>query len=127
MVQISNSYDAANLFKALIKYPEQEELFVCSLTAARHVKDFHFVGLGTDAAVCISPKIIAKPAVLDMAAGVIICHTHPSGNPRPSKADIEQTEKLRKALQLFDIELTDHIIIAGDQYFSFVDEAVKNL
>ena len=59
-----------------------------------------------------------------MACGVILVHTHPSGNPLPSKADIEKTEELRQALNIFEIELLDHIIIGDNQYYSFSDEDV---
>lgn len=125
---ITNCTDAARAFANLTKYPEQEELFVMSLNSANNVKEIHFVGLGSDTAVVISPKIIARLAVVDLAASVIICHTHPSGNPRPSKADVEQTEKLRKALQLFDIDLLDHVILTSNNtFYSFSDDSTYSL
>lgn len=122
-MNITNNTDAARVFAGLTKYPEQEELFVMSLKGCNQIKEIHFVGLGSDEAVVISTKIIARYAVTDLATGVIICHTHPSGNPRPSKADVEQTEKLRKALRLFDIDLVDHIILTPEnKFYSFSDD-----
>lgn len=124
MAQVTNSRIAYDAIRPLLKYPEQEELFMISLSRANTIKDIHFIGLGTDCSVLISNKIIAHHAVLDMACGVILVHTHPSGNPLPSKADIEKTEELRQALNIFEIELLDHIIIGDNQYYSFSDENV---
>ena len=124
---ITDSRIAYNAIKPLIKYPEQEELFMICLTRANTIKDIHFIGLGTDYSVLISNKIIARHAVLDMACGIILVHTHPSGNSTPSAADIKATEKLREALKLFDIELIDHIVIGDGQYYSFVDKKATNV
>lgn len=121
---VTNSRIAHDAIKPLLKYPDQEELFMICLTSANTIKDIHFIGLGTDSSVLISNKIIAHHAVLDMACGVILVHTHPSGNSLPSKADIEKTEELRQALNIFEIDLLDHIIIGDNQYYSFSDEDV---
>ena len=115
---------AYNVIKPLLKYQEQEELFMICLTRKNEIKDIHFIGLGTDCSVLISNKIIARHAVLDMACGVILVHTHPAGNSNPSSADIKATEKLREALKLFEIELVDHIVIGNNQYFSFSEDEV---
>lgn len=124
---VTKSIIAYNAIKPLLKYPEQEELFMICLTRANTIKDIHFIGLGTDYSVLISNKIIARYAVIDMACGVILVHTHPSGNSTPSAADIKATEKLREALKLFDIELMDHIIIGDGRYYSFVDEKATDV
>lgn len=124
---VTNSRIAYDAIRPLLKYPEQEELFMISLSRAYTIKDIHFIGLGTDCSVLISNKIIAHHAVLDMACGVILAHTHPSGNSNPSSADIKATEKLRDALKLFDIDLMDHIIIGDNQYYSFSDEDVVDV
>ena len=115
---------AYDVIKPLLKYQEQEELFMICLTRTNEIKDIHFIGLGTDCSVLISNKIIARHAVLDMAFGVILVHTHPSGNSNPSSADIKATEKLREALKLFEIDLVDHIVIGNNQYFSFSEDEV---
>ncbi len=51
-------------------------------------------------------------------------HNHPSGNLKPSSADIQITEKLKTACKLLEIDLLDHLIITKDSYFSFADEAL---
>ncbi|HRC16227.1 MAG TPA: JAB domain-containing protein, partial [Bacteroidia bacterium] len=53
---------------------------------------------------------------------IILCHNHPSGNPKPSQADVNLTSKLSQAGKLLEINILDHVIIAGDDYYSFADE-----
>jgi DNA repair protein RadC len=55
---------------------------------------------------------------------VILCHNHPSGNTSPSKKDQEITSKCKSAGLFLDMPVIDHIIIAGDKYFSFADEGL---
>lgn len=124
MKTINNSKDACEAIKGFVKYPEQEELFMICLSKRNGIKDIHFIGLGTDDAVLFSSKIIARQAILDMAAGVILIHTHPSGNPNPSTADIKATKEIMDALRLFGICLMDHIIVGDKSFYSFSDEAV---
>lgn len=78
------------------------------------------------ASTVIDKKIIVSKALDKKANGIILVHNHPSGNPRPGKADIEQTDSLRKALITFDISLIDHVIISDDSFFSFAEERIEN-
>jgi DNA repair protein RadC len=56
------------------------------------------------------------------AVSIILCHNHPSGNLRPSRADEEITTKIKNAAKYFDITVLDHIIVSTDGYYSFADE-----
>ena len=69
-------------------------------------------------------KIIFKEAIEQSAIGIILCHNHPSGNLEASEADISLTNKLFKAGKLLDINVLDHIIVAGETYLSFADEGM---
>ena len=62
-------------------------------------------------------------ALLKNAAAIIIGHNHPSGQTRPSKDDQEITGKIKRACELVDIPLLDHVIV-GDGYFSFADQNI---
>ena len=70
----------------------------------------------------IHPREIFKHAVINSAAAIIICHNHPSGDPTPSKQDIEITKLIHKNSLMMDIELLDHIIIGKDRYYSFKEK-----
>lgn len=72
----------------------------------------------------IHPREIFKHAVLNSAAAIIICHNHPSGDPTPSKQDIDVTKLLHKNSVMMDIELLDHIIIGKDKYYSFKEKGI---
>lgn len=72
----------------------------------------------------IHPREIFKHAVLNSAAAIIICHNHPSGDPTPSKQDIDITKLIHKNSIMMDIELLDHIIIGKDKYFSFKEKGI---
>ncbi len=69
------------------------------------------------------PKLILAIALKSAATGIILAHNHPSGNLKPSVADIELTKRIQSACKFLDIQLLDHIILVPQQtYFSFVDE-----
>ena len=66
-------------------------------------------------------KIILKAAIEKLASQIIVAHNHPSGNMRPSNADIDMTKKLKAACKQVDIVLHDHLIIGDNAYYSFLD------
>jgi DNA repair protein RadC len=70
------------------------------------------------------PKIIFKLALEELASGIVLAHNHPSGNLTPSQSDRDLTKKIKEAGRLLDIQLLDHIIVAGRNYFSFADEGI---
>jgi len=75
----------------------------------------------------IDSRVVARLALEKKATGVILFHNHPSGSPEPGTSDLKRTAELRKGLKSLDISLLDHIIIAGDVFFSFTDECVCHL
>lgn len=83
------------------------------------------VGLGNETTVPISNKLIAKAALDASADGVILCHNHPSGNPKPGHDDLRATDSLRKGLGCLDISLLDHVILGEKGFFSFQDEVER--
>jgi DNA repair protein RadC len=67
-------------------------------------------------------RIILGIALKSLATGIIIAHTHPSGELKPSKANIDLTQKLKVACKKMEITLLDHFIITTESYFSFKDD-----
>lgn len=82
---------------------------------------------GSPSACTADVKTICRTALDVLAASVIHVHNHPSGNPLPSKADIEMGSKIRKALACLDIKLLDMLIIGESSFFSFSDETETHL
>ena len=69
-------------------------------------------------------RIMFKLAIENLATGIILSHNHPSGQLKPSDADIQLTKSIKEAGKILTIELLDHVIISNDGYFSFADEGL---
>jgi len=67
---------------------------------------------------------VYRPAIAEAAAGIIVVHNHPSGDPTPSAEDRAVTRQLVAAGQLLDLPLYDHVILAGDRFVSFATEGL---
>lgn len=98
---------------------DHEEVWVIHLTSAHTVIAAEMVSMGTLTETSIDCKRVLRAALLQNAAAIIISHNHPSGNPEPGSADLEWTMKLRRACDIMDIDLLDHVILSKDKFFSF--------
>lgn len=100
-----------------------EEFNVLFLTKANTVKGIFRASRGGTSGTVVDAKIVFAAALKGMAAGLIVAHNHPSGNLQPSQADIDLTHRLRRAGEMFDLPLLDHLILAPHiGYYSFADE-----
>lgn len=99
---------------------KKQEYFVClSLDSGKRLIARRVVTVGLlDTALAHPREIFAGP-LIDRAASVIIAHNHPSGNPAPSKQDIDTTQQIVAAGQLLGLPLRDHIIVSSDAHYSF--------
>jgi len=91
--------------------PECECLVVFILNTRRRIKGHYLVSIGTMDTILCHPREIFRLAIMASAAAIIIAHSHPSGDPTPSEADIKITRDLIRAGQLLKIEVLDHIVI----------------
>ena len=101
-----------------------EEFKVLLLNRANKVLGILKVSQGGVSGTVADPKIIFQAALKCNASAVILSHNHPSGNDRPSQADIKLTKKLSEAGKFLDISVLDHIILTVDKHFSFLDEGL---
>jgi len=122
--QLISSQDAYNFLSPELNDLAHEEFWVLLLDRANRFLRKVQVSRGGVAGTFVDSKIIFKTAVDELACGIVLAHNHPSGNLKPSQADIDITTKLRKAGQLLDIQVLDHIIVAGQKYLSFADEGM---
>lgn len=100
------------------------EVFACLMLDNRNrVIAFREMFRGTVDAASVYPREVVKQALADNAAAIILAHNHPSGVSEPSQADIRITERLKKALQLVDIRVLDHVIV-GDQVTSLSEQGL---
>lgn len=128
ILRITNSGDAFNalfpLFdKDIIGF--KEEFFLILLNRAKYVTGWLKISSGGTAGTIVDPKIIFVVALKTNADSIILGHNHPSGNLKPSDADIKITTRIQEAGKLFEISLLDHLIVSPDgSYYSFADEGV---
>ena len=123
-VAVYSSREVVTLMRPILQHLDYEECWVIYLTQANTIICKERISVGGVRATVIDIRIILKKAVEKLASGIILVHNHPSGNRRPSQNDIKQTESLRDAAHLFDINLLDHIIIPKGNHFSFSDEGL---
>ncbi len=121
---ITSSADAFKILYPLVGDLPHEEFWIILLNRASKVIKTLFIGKGGLSHVVADIKIIMRHALENMSSQIILCHNHPSGNLTPSKEDMTLTEKLIQAAKLFDITITDHIIVCDNKYVSFRDESL---
>lgn len=99
---------------------KKQEYFVClSLDSAQRLIARRVVTIGTLTSTLVHPREVFAGPLKDQAASVIIAHNHPSGDPSPSKHDIETTQQLVAAAHLLGLTLHDHIILTKNRFYSF--------
>ncbi len=123
-VQISGSKDAYRAIHARLEDLHYEEFWIMTLNQVNRIVGIHRVGEGGITGTVADPRRILKMALDDHATSLILCHNHPSGNLRPSDADLKLTKKMKNAASLMDIQLLDHLIIAHTGYLSFADDGL---
>lgn len=119
--QIKESKDIIEIFQPLLSDLPHEEFWVLFLNRANKVIYQTRITQGGVTGTIFDIKLIMKAAIEKLASSIIICHNHPSGNPKPSEQDLRITQKLKEAAQTFEISLLDHIIITDSVCYSFAD------
>lgn len=114
-----------NLAREILKREDQdkEHFYILLLDAKNKLKSVKHVSTGTLTSSLVHPREVYRPAIMAGSAGIIAFHNHPSGDPDPSKEDIEITERLEEVGDLIGIDLLDHVIISeqDNSYRSFQD------
>ena len=99
---------------------KKQEYFVClSLDSAQRLITRRVVTIGTLTNTLVHPREVFAGPLKDRAASVLVAHNHPSGDPNPSKYDIETTQQLAAAAHLLGLILQDHVIITKNRFYSF--------
>ncbi len=112
----------ADLVIPLLKDEMREKFYVACLNKAQKLIALKKISEGILDASIVHSREVFKAALETSAASIILVHNHPSGLAEASDADIALTRKLKKAGEIFEIPVLDHIIVAGNNYFSFVEE-----
>ena len=117
--RIGEPADVARLMAPRLRDLEVEEFRLLALdTQSRVLRDV-LVTRGLLNSSLVHPREVFRPAIAEAAAGIIVVHNHPSGDPTPSAEDQAVTRQLVAAGRLLDVPVYDHVVIAGDRFVSF--------
>ena len=100
----------------------QEEFKVILLNRVNEVLGIYPLSKGGITGTVVDQRLIFAVALKCNATGIILCHNHPSGNLKPSDADITLTKRIKKCADFMDITLIDHLIITKNNFYSFSTE-----
>jgi DNA repair protein RadC len=121
---ISSSSDAYNAFQAIFHpstLAHREFMYAMYLSRSNNILGYAQISSGGLSGTVCDPKIVFQYALKLNASGIILAHNHPSGNLKPSRSDLELTEKIQKGGKLLDITLLDHLIVSENGYWSWAD------
>ncbi len=122
--EITCSIDCFEILRAHLQDLPHEEFWIILLNRANRMIRKCQISQGGVAGTVADTKIIFKLAVAELASGIILAHNHPSGNLTASRADRDLTKKIIDASKFLEIDVLDHLIIAGEDYISFADEGI---
>jgi DNA repair protein RadC len=121
---IKTSKDSFKILYPLVSDLNQEEFWVLLANRGLRFIRTERIGIGNLHSVIVDARTVVKLALDHQASNIVLCHNHPSGKLAASQADINITNKIRSAVELFDIKIVDHIIIADQNYYSFSDNGL---
>lgn len=119
---IRNPEDCARYMMEEMRFLQQEHFVCLYLNTKNQVMHRQTVFIGSLNASIVHPREVFKEAFRRAAASIICLHNHPSGDPTPSREDIEVTKRLVECGKIIGIELLDHIIIGDHKFVSLKDK-----
>jgi DNA repair protein RadC len=121
---ISKSNDAYLILKNYLSDLRTEEFWALFLNQSNKVIHIAQLTQGGINQSIVDVRVLFKTALDHFSTGIIIAHNHPSGNLKPSREDIDITQKIKEAGNFLSVQLLDHLIITQNSYFSFSDEGL---
>jgi len=122
--KINSSADAARIVMPLLQDLNHDVFCVVYLNHTSKYLKHEIISSGGMTMTVVDVRMILKNCLLYNASQFIMAHNHPSGSKSTSEADKKLTSKMQEAAAVMDIRLSDHLIIAGNEYFSMADEGL---
>ncbi len=123
-VVLQSPESIASYYMERMRHETQEKLMLAMFDSKSMLLSEKVISVGTCNAALISARDIYRTALQEQAIYIVILHNHPSGNPEPSREDIQVTRKIKQSGEILDILLMDHIIIGDNRYFSFREQDI---
>ncbi len=117
-IRLSSPDTAAKIAEYYIGDEDREVFFVICLNTKNEINAIHRVHVGSINASVVHPREVFKSAILNNSSYLLCFHNHPSGDPLPSREDIEVTKRLVESGKILGIEIIDHIIIGQNRFVS---------
>lgn len=124
IIKPSDTYSVASCFYDDGTIQVFEQAFCIYVNSAQDLKGFQKLGEGNNINTIVDIKRLVSGALDTLASGVILVHNHPSGDPSPSKRDMELTKNVSEACKIFGLELCDHVILTNEYFFSFAENGL---
>lgn len=121
---IRSPHDAADLLMEELRHLSKEHFVCLFLNTKNHVIGQETISVGSLNATVVHPREVFRSAIQRSSASIICAHNHPSGDPTPSKEDVELTSRLAEAGEIVGIELLDHLIIGDRRFISLKEKGL---
>ncbi|MDA8335444.1 MAG: DNA repair protein RadC [Peptococcaceae bacterium] len=125
--EITSPDDAVGIFRDFLEDEDREHMVAMFLTTKNRPTAITTVCIGTLKQCSVHPREVFKAAILSNSAAIILAHNHPSGDPVPSRVDIEVTRRLSAVGEIIGIEVLDHVVIAEGGYVSMKASGLLDL
>jgi DNA repair protein RadC len=123
---VSSPGDAAGLVMEELRHNLREHFRAVLLDTKNKVMGIEEISIGSLNTSLVHPREVFRPAIRKSCASIILIHNHPSGDPTPSREDLDVTKRLCDAGKLIGIEVLDHIIIGDGKFTSFREKGLLN-
>ncbi|MBS4022944.1 MAG: DNA repair protein RadC [Dethiobacter sp.] len=121
---VTSPGDAAALVMEKLRHKLREHFLIVLLDTKHKLMGLEEISIGSLNASLIHPREVFRPAIQKACACIILVHNHPSGDPTPSREDLDVTKRLTEAGRLVGIEVLDHVVIGDGRYISFREKGL---
>lgn len=122
--KVTSPQDIASQFMEYFRYLDREHFEILHLDTKNDFVAKELISIGSLNSSIVHPREVFKGAILNNSASIILLHNHPSGDVRPSKEDINITQRLIKSGEILGIKVLDHLILGDGTYLSFKEENI---
>jgi DNA repair protein RadC len=119
--RLASANDVWSHLRARLAASSVEEFWALALDVRHRIQSERCLARGSLTGVDVHPRDVFRPLIRAAAAAVIFCHNHPSGDPTPSRQDLELTTRLREVGDLCGIAVLDHVVVAWDGFTSLAE------
>ena len=116
--KVEGPEDVARYVIPSLRFEQKEHFLAMFLDIRNRILALSTISVGSLTASIAHPREVFREAIRYSAAGVILVHNHPSGDPAPSREDIQLTKQMMKAGEIMGIPVLDHVVVAGDNFLS---------